>query len=78
MIRKLVVGNCKVCGQGILEIVKELDTDKLYVRCDECEAEWDNPADALSNKNGNRNRYGNFEKASYEQVQEKEWLSYLA
>lgn len=34
---------CPVCEQGWVKIVKEINTDKLYLCCSECEAEWSDP-----------------------------------
>ena len=41
------IGYCKICKQGLLEIVKDKLTKKIFICCDECEAEWNNPEDAL-------------------------------
>ena len=41
------IGYCKICKQGLLEIVKDKLTKKKFICCDECEAEWNNPEDAL-------------------------------
>lgn len=37
------IGNCPICRQGMQEILKERETSKLYICCDECEAEWHTP-----------------------------------
>ena len=34
---------CPVCEQGWVKIVKEINTDTLYLCCSECEAEWSDP-----------------------------------
>ena len=52
------IGICGVCKQGLLEIVKDKTTKKIYICCEECEAEWDTPVNALCNKNGTRGKYG--------------------
>ena len=52
------IGYCKICKQGLLEIVKDKLTKKIFICCDECEAEWNNPEDALKGINGTRNKHG--------------------
>lgn len=42
------IGFCKICRQGVLEILKEPSTGKLYIHCEECELLWTNPTDALT------------------------------
>ena len=40
------IGYCKICKQGLLEIAQDKLTKKIFICCDECEAEWDNPEDS--------------------------------
>ena len=55
------IGYCKICKQGLLEIAKDKLTKKIFICCDECEAEWDNSEDALKGINGTRNKHGEIE-----------------
>lgn len=52
------IGKCKICNQGLLEIVKDKESGIVYICCDECEAEWEKPEDALIPQNGTRNKFG--------------------
>jgi hypothetical protein len=42
------IGECPVCRQGQLIIVKDLNTDRLLVVCDDCGSQWDSPELASS------------------------------
>ena len=67
------IGRCQICNQGLLEIVKDEELYKIYICCDECEAEWDTPLDALNHRNGTRRKYGKVVYPSLDEVQEKKW-----
>lgn len=67
------IGICKICRQGLLEIVKDETTGAIYICCDECEAEWDVTSDALCNKNGTRGKYGKIVYPSLAEIQRKKW-----
>jgi len=67
------IGKCNICKQGLLEIVKDENSGKIYICCDECEAEWDCPKDALSKKNGTRNKYERIIYPTKEEVLEQKW-----
>ena len=55
--KELYVGHCLICKQGMLEIVKEIKTGICFICCDECEAEWDNPENALGAWDKSPRRY---------------------
>lgn len=67
------LGICRICKQGLLEIVKDEITEKIYICCDECEAEWDLPSDALYPINGTRGKYGKIVYPSLAEIQGQEW-----
>ena len=71
------IGYCPICRQGLLEIVKEKTTDKLFIYCDECEAEWETPANAVNNVNGSRNKYGEIVEATETEIATKKWQDYV-
>ncbi len=72
------VGSCPVCHQGILQIVKDGKLEKLYIYCDECEAEWDNPKDAISGVNGSRGKYGKLSLPEYDEIVQLGWNKYIS
>lgn len=67
------IGQCPICRQGVLEILKEDKSGTIYIHCDECEAEWRNPEDALEVRNGTRFHFGLSKPASLEEVYEMNW-----
>lgn len=67
------IGNCRICKQGLLEIVKDENTEKIYICCDECEAEWENPIDALKCQNGTRGKFGKISYPCLEEIQKQKW-----
>jgi len=67
------IGKCRICRQGLLEIVRDEVSFKLYICCDECEAEWDLPSDALSARNGTRGKYGKIVYPTLAEIQGEEW-----
>ena len=77
MDKEFYIGQCLVCRQGMLEIVKEKATGKIIVTCDECEAEWDNPENALNKINGTRGKYGAVTEVTLNEIQRLHWDRYL-
>ena len=73
------VGTCKVCKYGMLEIHYNFKSNSYLVMCDECLAEWENPENALSNKNGCRKTYTEAEAriAGVEEIIEIGWGKYI-
>ncbi|UPM54803.1 hypothetical protein [Gottfriedia acidiceleris] len=39
---------CPICDQGWVEIVKDVVTNDLFVYCNECESEWNQPSEVNS------------------------------
>jgi formate dehydrogenase maturation protein FdhE len=74
---KNMVGVCPVCGQGLVVIVKETHTQHLYLCCDECETEWDNPSSIVEDNCLPFNTYGEYEYPTIEEIKEKEWSDYI-
>ncbi len=68
---------CNVCNQGWVEIVKDNDTNKLFVCCLECETEWDCPKDALEYVSGTHNKYGQVSEPIYEEIVNSGWQNYI-
>ena len=67
------IGMCKVCNQGLLEVVKDSVTGKIYICCDECEAEWGTPIEALVNQGGSRGKYGKIIYPCIDEIREQQW-----
>ncbi|MBB6401909.1 hypothetical protein HNP92_001214 [Methanococcus maripaludis] len=67
---------CPFCDQGWVVIAKELNTGELYLFCEECELEWDDPKNITKN-NGTRDKYGRITLPSIEDIREKGWEDYI-
>lgn len=74
---KYMIGVCKICHQGYLQIVKDIETNQLYVYCDDCEAEWSNPEDAILCHNGSREKYGLISYPNYDEICNIGWEKYI-
>lgn len=71
------VGDCWVCSQGWAVVVKEISTNKYFVYCNECEAEWDDPECFLSKQNGTRFKYGSISEPDDREVSCIGWNKYI-
>ncbi|PKM80589.1 MAG: hypothetical protein CVU89_12690, partial [Firmicutes bacterium HGW-Firmicutes-14] len=67
---------CPICNQGWVEIVKEKDTNELFILCSECETEWDTPNE-ISVKNGTRSKYGRVIEPTHEEIINKGWQNFI-
>ncbi|MDL2259149.1 hypothetical protein LJC42_08415 [Eubacteriales bacterium OttesenSCG-928-K08] len=77
MDNKYYIGECRICNQGMLEIVKESNTGLIFVACDECEGEWNNPEDALKGINGSRSKYGAVSDITQMEIKQMNWSKYI-
>lgn len=73
----LSIGICPICKQGQLLIEKVLLSKKLIICCDECEAEWTKPEDALLGINGSRDKFGKSVNADLSEVSQLGWEQYI-
>lgn len=71
------VAVCPFCKQGSVEIVKEVDTNELFLCCNECEIEWSDPREVLNESRGTRNKYGRITEPTFEEVNKKGWGKYI-
>ena len=71
------IGTCKICHQGVLEIVKDKNSGIIYVCCDDCEAEWSSPKDAILGLNGTREKYGKICYPEYDEIYKIGWVKYI-
>ena len=68
---------CPICRQGAVEFVKEEATRVMFLCCDECEAEWDDPEDINITGKGFPFKYGRVVEPSLEDIQAKGWEKYI-
>lgn len=71
------IGSCPLCKQGYLEIVKEQETNVLFICCDECMGEWESPEDALLKRNGSRLKFGKVVEPTFEEICSVNWQQYI-
>lgn len=63
---------CPVCNQGWVEIVKDKETQKLFLCCSECETEWLDPSN-IKNDNGTQDNFGQAVNPSIDEIKNKKW-----
>ena len=71
------VGQCPTCSQGRQLIARENDTQKLYVVCEECESEWQNPEDARAKRPASRDLFGRSTYLTREDLVGHPWEGFL-
>jgi hypothetical protein len=72
-----VVGTCPVCGQGRQWIVSDTATNRLYVSCEECEAQWDSPHNLKDTDAIRGEGYGRHVKVRVEDIRKHPWFAFV-
>ncbi|WP_094229255.1 hypothetical protein [Methanolobus psychrotolerans] len=67
---------CPVCNQGWVEIAKDVNSKRLFLLCEECESEWDEPNN-IKNSTSTRDKYGLIEVPLLEEIRKKKWDQYI-
>lgn len=67
---------CPVCNQGWVKIVKDKESGRLFLCCDECESEWLSP-DNINSYNGTQGSFGQIINPSLKEVINIHWDKYL-
>jgi hypothetical protein len=68
-------GDCPICGQGQLVVMKSTSTGQLLLMCDDCESQWQSPDAAQSFENALSNEIRDVQKASLNEIKEIGWLA---
>lgn len=63
------IGNCPVCNQGRQIVRIEEGTNQVFVRCEECTLEWDDPDTAVISSEGKLQRFSRSRLATGEDLQ---------
>ncbi|WDF49943.1 hypothetical protein PQ460_18400 [Paenibacillus sp. KACC 21273] len=74
---KYPIGNCCVCSQGWVVIVKEISIPKYFVYCNECETEWAHPEDFILRQKSSRFKYEDFSEPNDKEVIDIGWYKYI-
>ncbi|WP_322923214.1 hypothetical protein [Paenibacillus campi] len=74
---KFPIGNCRICNQGWVVIVKEIGSGDLFVYCNECEAEWENPEQYLANFSNKIFEHNMYKEPEEEDVMHQGWDQYI-
>lgn len=68
---------CVACrGQGRLVIMRNRDTEKLFLHCDECMRAWDNPRDVHDVQKCASDFRENYESVDLDEIQTEGWGGY--
>jgi len=68
---------CPLCDQGWVKIVKEINTNKLYLCCNECESEWNDVTNISEKTCLPFNSYGKYKDPNFEEIQINKWDKYI-
>jgi len=71
------VSLCPVCCQGWVIIVKEIESQKLSLYCQECETEWMEPIHFINRHPYSRFTIGKIEAPTREEIERQNWLHFL-
>ena len=71
------VGWCPLCDQGWVIIVKDILTSAIYLCCDECETQWENPYAISEMDCLPFNTYGRYEIATENDLNTMGWSEFL-
>lgn len=66
---------CPICDQGWVEIMKDIDNNKLFLICSECESEWGNP-EAIFVSNEKEQLCENISAPTDEEIKKMGWEKY--
>ncbi|MET3195238.1 hypothetical protein [Bacillus sp. OAE603] len=68
---------CPICEQGWVEIVKDVETNELFVMCDECENEWNQPSEVKSFTARTENNANRVTTPTDEEIKSVNWEKYI-
>lgn len=72
------VGWCPICNQGWQVIVKDTDTEKLFIMCEECLSLWDHPLNIKMGKKAlDKNNWIDEVIPTYREIERAGWVRYL-
>lgn len=74
---KYKIAWCNICNQGWINILKDRETEEIFVSCDECESEWDTPESYLNNDVGRFYTHGLANNPECDEVLELGWNKYI-
>lgn len=72
-----MIGICPVCNQGRLMIARDNQSGVDYVACEDCEAEWENPAASNDIRKVTRGRFGQSVFLSLEEASTHPWKEFI-
>ena len=68
---------CPICNQGWVEIVKDIESEKLFCCCTECETEWKTPYNIDKKTCNSKNEFGLIEDPDFEEIEAIGWDKYI-
>ncbi|GGI12881.1 hypothetical protein [Gottfriedia solisilvae] len=68
---------CPICDQGWVEIVKDVETNELFVMCDEYENEWNQPSEVKSFTTRTENNANRVTTPTDEEIKSVSWEKYI-
>ena len=72
-----VVGFCPICGQGRIFVTRERSSGELFVMCEDCESEWDNPIAANDASAARTSDHGRSDFVTLDEIREHPWFEHV-
>ena len=71
------IGECPICGQGLLIVARDVDQKILLIICDDCEMQWNDPISALAGASPIDPEYRAVEDANEDDIRRKGWACFV-
>ena len=72
-----VLGTCPLCGQGRQILAVEDASQRSYVLCEDCEAEWMHPSEARQIEKATHGKFGRSTLITSEEAVDHPWKDFL-
>ena len=75
--RAVVNETCPVCGQGRVLVASEEDGHSLFVICEDCESEWNEPDESRNASVADRDRHTFYRYLERDELVDHPWYSLI-
>ena len=73
------IGDCDVCGQGMILIARDKKNNKMLVICNDCESQWSSPESYQQGHNSlpAEKQHEHVVDASLAEIKQEDWNGYI-